>query len=137
MAEETGDRPRIIVGQVSLDDLIAVDLLPGVAAGRRHAGEQDAMLRPARLQAFDQGLGSARFPNRDGMHPDQLARHRLAVKTIALAKVVQILGLLAATPQQAQPDQRRDQVKQQRIEETRHQPSASCNSASTAAGVGI
>ena len=37
------------------------------------------------------------------------------------AKVVQILGLLAATPQQAQPDQRRDQVKQQRIGQTRHQ----------------
>ena len=137
MAEETGDRPRIIVGQVSLDDLIAVDLLPGVAAGRRHAGEQDAMLRPARLQAFDQRLGGACFTDRDGVHPDQFFRRGLAIETIALPEMLEVFRLLAAAPEQAEPDQRRNQVKQQRIEETRHQPSASCNSASTAAGVGI
>ena len=127
MAEETGDRPRIIVGQVSLDDLIAVDLLPGVAAGRRHAGQQDTMIRP----------GGACFTDRDGVHPDQFFRRGLAIETIALPEMLEVFRLLAAAPEQAEPDQRRNQVKQQRIEETRHQPSASCNSASTAAGVGI
>jgi hypothetical protein len=91
---------------------------------------------PASQQAVDQRR-AAGFANRNGMYPDQFFRRCLRIKTVALAKMVQILRLLAATPQQAQPDQWRDEIEKQRVGEARHQASTACNSPSTASAAGI
>ncbi len=137
MAKKTIDRSRVIVGQIGPDDLVAIDLQPGLAAGRRHAGEQDAMIRPALAQTVDQRLGGARLADRDGMYPDQFFRPDRAIEAIALAEIAQVFRLFSAAPEQAQPDQRCQQIKQQRIEKARHQDRADCNSASTAAAGGL
>ena len=49
MAKKAVDRNRHVVGQVGLSDALTIDLQPGGAAGWRHAGQQDAVIRPAGL----------------------------------------------------------------------------------------
>ena len=39
-----------VVGQIGLNHTVAIDLRAGIATGRRHAGQQDTMIRPARQQ---------------------------------------------------------------------------------------
>ena len=61
MPEKAVDRIRVVVRKVSLDHAVTVNLAPRLAAGRCHAGQQDAVIGPGPLQGFDERLRRARL----------------------------------------------------------------------------
>ena len=61
MAHKTRHGTGVVIGQVCLNDLVAIDLQPRCPPGRRHAGQQDAVPGPASLQSFDQRLSGTGF----------------------------------------------------------------------------
>ena len=115
MIEKTPDGVRQIVGQIGLDHPLAIHLGTGGATGRGHAGQQDAGVRPTRLQRLDQGLGGTRFADRDGMHPDQRAvpgNWRPTIDAEAFADMRPVSRLFPPAQEQSQQDCRQQQVEQ-------------------------
>lgn len=90
-----------------------MDIATGGATGRGHAGEQDAAVRVAIQQRFDQGLDGSRLADRDGVYPDQRAVRAWRKEAVAFAEMMQVVGLTASPPEQAQPDQRQGEEKTQ------------------------
>ena len=130
MFQKTPRRAGIVVGQITARDTVAEQADTGFTSGRRHVRQQNAVLRILRLQCAHQWLDRARFPDRHRMQPDITLFAGIGVKPETFRNMAQISALPPAAPQQAQQQQRRCQIQQQRIQQSR---SGHCSNPSMAA----
>ncbi len=68
-------------------------------------------------QRLDQRFCCPRLANRNDMQPEQGGFRIQGVEAVAFSNVLQILGLLARTPREPDPDQRLGKVEEQRVDQ--------------------
>ncbi|MNC41015.1 hypothetical protein D3C75_897610 [compost metagenome] len=105
--EKVRRRPRQIVGQVAVLNLIAEQRTDALGAGRGHAGYGDRQLGMA-------------LSDRYGMYPDTAGLQRRHLEGEALGDALAVGRRLASAQVQAQGDQRQGQMEQQAVEGTIH-----------------
>ena len=140
MVEEALAGIRQVVRQVGLLQARAEfcdQFAAGGASGRCHVRKQQCMCRISVEQGFDQGLGSARLTDRDDMQPEQQSGWSGRVKAVTFTQMIQVLGLPARAPSEAQPDQRLGKIKEKRVDDASHQRKACSAAASTASALGV
>ena len=118
MAEERGDRERIVVREISVHDPIAEQRLGRRAAGRRHVRHDHVARRMRDQQPLDERRGRAGLADRDRVDPDASRPRTLSITTDeALGPALPVFGLLACAPQQIDGDRRRQQDPQDRVDQ--------------------
>ncbi len=121
-AQEAPHGERQVVRQVDLRHSarpLLHDRSSGLAAGRRHVGQQQTVPRIRVQQRRDQRFGGARLADRHGVHPEERTCDgtRIARPAEALAPVSAVLGLLARAPQQVERRERRREPDERRVAE--------------------
>ena len=128
--EEALNRLRQVVGQVSREHRLAVEVLQRLAAGRGGAGHEDGMLGKGARERAHERLGGARLAHRDGVDPDELLRPIALVAAEALGNGLAVERLRAPAPPQPQQHERQRKTQKQRVERSH------CSARSTSAALG-
>ncbi|MNN05190.1 hypothetical protein D3C81_1179430 [compost metagenome] len=124
VGQEAAHQRRHVVRQVALlhARVVAIELLTGLAAGRRHVGQQNTMTGIRGQQRVEQRLRGARLADGHRMDPEpRPAGRQPAISAKPLPDVAAIAGFLARPPDQAQQRQWEDHPPQQRVNQTKHQ----------------
>ena len=114
---------RQVVGQVGLVQAwseLGDQLRADGAAGGRHVGEQQTVLRIVGEQRLDQRFGGAGFANGDDVQPEQRADRACRIASVALGQMMQVFRLPTGSPEQAEPYERLGEVEAQGVDEAAH-----------------
>jgi hypothetical protein len=130
VAQETPDCPRHVVGQV--DALhprgeLAEEFCCSGPAGGRHVGQQQAVVRVGFQQGMQQRGAGAGFAYGYGMQPDHRPGHAGPVASDPFTQVLQVFGLAACAPGQAQQDQRGGQIPDGGVKRSKDQGDRGCS----------
>ncbi len=108
--EEAPDRGRQVVGQIHVEDAIAVDAAHALRTGRRDRGDHERRAGIAFHQRVDQRHRRVDLAHRHRMHPDAVAKFWVAEKSETLAPAREIFRIAQSAYRQPIQDHRREQI---------------------------
>lgn len=114
--EEARHHARQVVGRIAVQHALAELRAHASRACRRSGGDQHAALAVPVDQRMDQRHRGQRLADRHRMHPDRDRLARGGDEAEALAPAIPVVAQFEAAPEQAQQDQRCEQVEQQGVE---------------------